>query len=49
MELKSDFEAVKIRIEIAENQINAIENKLGKFSINVEKRNNNKNDERKDG
>lgn len=49
MQLKSDLEAVKIRIKIAENQINDIENKLGNFSTNVEKRNKDKNDEKKDG
>lgn len=48
MQLKSDLEALKIRIKIAENQINDIENRLGKFSINAEKRNKDKN-ERKDG
>lgn len=49
MQLKSDLEAVKIRIKIAENQINDIESKLGKFSINAEKRNKDKNEKRKDG
>lgn len=49
MALTSDLEAVKTTIKISENPITDVGNKPNKFPINIEKRNRDENDERKDG